>query len=158
MYGYALTADKGVVDQGLNIIKTFPSMVSALVATGILVTIALISIRAARSKLPYELWHLLHLGGYLVLLLGYSHQVANGADLTGRFASVFWPGLYALVVAALVWGRLIEPVWLNARHRFEVAAIVPRGRQHLQRVHRRPEAGQTAGAGRAVHAVAVPDP
>ena len=35
----------------------------------------------------------MHLAGYLVLLLGYGHQVATGADLSGRFASVFWPGL-----------------------------------------------------------------
>jgi predicted ferric reductase len=127
VYGYALTGDKGVVDQGLNMVKTFPNVLSAAVATGILVTIALISIRAARSRLPYELWHLLHLGGYLVLLLGYGHQVANGADLSGKFASVFWPALSALVIAALIWGRLIEPVWLNVRHRFEVAEVVGEG-------------------------------
>jgi predicted ferric reductase len=127
VYGYALIGDQPVVDQGLSMIKTFPDMLSATVATGILVLIALISIRAARTKLPYELWHALHLGGYLVLLLGYGHQVANGADLSGRFASVFWPGLSALVLAALIWGRLVEPVWLNTRHRLEVAEVVPEG-------------------------------
>jgi predicted ferric reductase len=127
VYGYALTANKGVVDQGLSMVTTFPEMLSATVATGILVFISLISIRAARAKLPYELWHLIHLTGYLVLLLGYGHQVANGADLSGRFASVFWPGLSALVIAALVWGRLVEPVWLNVRHRFEVAEVVAEG-------------------------------
>ncbi|GAA0455101.1 oxidoreductase [Paractinoplanes deccanensis] len=124
VYGYALTGETGVVDQGWTIITTFPEMISATVATGILVLISLISIRAARAKLPYELWHLIHLAGYLVLLLGYGHQVATGADLSGRFASVFWPGLGALVISALVWGRLIEPLWLNARHRFEVAEVV----------------------------------
>jgi predicted ferric reductase len=108
-------------------IKTYPDMLSATIATGILVAVALMSIRAARTKLPYELWHLLHLTGYLVLLLGYGHQVANGADLSGRFADVFWPGLSALVIAALIWGRLIEPVWLNVRHRFEVAEVVAEG-------------------------------
>ena len=127
VYGYALTGDKGVVDQGWTMITTFPDMLSATVATGILVAIALISIRAARTKLPYELWHMIHLTSYLVLLLGYGHQITNGADLSGRFASVFWPGLSALVIAALIWGRLIEPVWLNVRHRFEVAEVVPEG-------------------------------
>jgi predicted ferric reductase len=127
VYGYALTADDGVVDQGWTMITTFPDMLSATVASGILVAIALISIRAARTKLPYELWHLIHLTSYLVLLLAYSHQITNGADLSGRFASVFWPGLSALVIAALIWGRLIEPVWLNVRHRFEVAEVVPEG-------------------------------
>lgn len=85
------------------------------------------SIRFARSKMNYELWHLFHLTGYLVLLLGYGHQVATGADLSGRFASVFWPGLTALVISALVWGRLVEPIWLNVRHKFEVAEVVSEG-------------------------------
>jgi predicted ferric reductase len=127
VYGYALPAGTPVVKQTWTLVTTFPSMLSAAVATGILVTISLLSIRFARMKLPYELWHLIHLTGYLVLLLGYGHQVANGADLSGRYASVFWPGLSALVVSALVWGRLVEPVWLNVRHRFEVAEVVAEG-------------------------------
>jgi predicted ferric reductase len=126
-YGYALTAPTGVVGQAWTIVTTFPSMISAAVATAILVVISLISIRAARARLPYELWHLIHLTSYLVLLLGYGHQVATGADLSGRFASVFWPALTALVISALVWGRIVEPVWLNTRHRFQVAEVVPEG-------------------------------
>jgi predicted ferric reductase len=127
VYGYALTSQDGVVDQGWTIITTFPQMIKAVIATGILVVISLTSIRFARSKLPYEFWHLLHFAGYLVLLLGYGHQVATGADLSGKFSSVFWPALSALVISALVWGRLIEPLWLNARHRFEVAEVVTEG-------------------------------
>lgn len=127
VYGYALTAQSGVVSQGWTIITTFPKMMNAVIATGILVVISLTSIRFARSKLPYEFWHLLHFAGYLVLLLGYGHQVATGADLSGKFSSVFWPGLSALVISALVWGRIIEPFWLNSRHRFEVAEVVSEG-------------------------------
>jgi predicted ferric reductase len=127
IYGYALTAESGVVDQAVTIITTLPEMLSATAATGILVFISLISIRFARTKLPYELWHLIHLTGYLALVLGYGHQVATGANLSGPFASVFWPALTALVIAALVWGRLVEPLWLNVRHRFEVAEVVAEG-------------------------------
>jgi predicted ferric reductase len=127
VYGYALPAGTPVVEQTWTLVTTFPDMLSAAVATGILVTISFLSIRFARTKLPYEVWHLIHLTGYLVLLLGYGHQVANGADLSGRYASVFWPGLSALVISALVWGRLVEPVWLNVRHRFEVAEVVAEG-------------------------------
>ncbi|HEX5205517.1 ferric reductase-like transmembrane domain-containing protein [Paractinoplanes rhizophilus] len=126
-YGYALTGETGVVDQAWTIVTTFPDMLKAIAATVILVVISLLSIRAARAKLPYELWHLIHLTGYLVLLLGYGHQVAAGADLSGRFASVFWPALTALVISALVWGRLVEPLWLNIRHKFEVAEVVAEG-------------------------------
>jgi hypothetical protein len=127
VYGYALTAESGVVDQGWTIITTLPEMISATVATGLLVLISLISIRAARTKLPYELWHFIHLTAYLVLLLGYGHQVATGADLSGKFASVFWPALSALIIAALVWGRMIAPVRMNLRHRFRVRSVVAEG-------------------------------
>jgi predicted ferric reductase len=126
-YGYALTAESGVVDQAWTIITTLPDMISATAATGILIVISLLSIRFARTRLPYELWHLIHLTGYLVLLLGYGHQVTTGANLSGPFASIFWPALSALVIAALVWGRLVEPLWLNVRHRFEVAEVVAEG-------------------------------
>jgi predicted ferric reductase len=126
-YGYALTAESPVVQQGITIVTTLPDMISATVATGLLVLISLMSVRVAKNKLPYELWHLIHLSGYVVLLLGYGHQVATGANLSGPFASYFWPGLAALVIAALIWGRLIEPLWLNVRHRFEVAEVVAEG-------------------------------
>ncbi len=127
VYGYGVLAQTGVVDQAWSMITTFPEMISATVATGLLVLLSFTSIRWLRTHLPYEFWHLIHLTGYLVLLLGYGHQIATGADLSGRFASYFWPGLGALVIAALVWGRVVEPVWLNARHRFSVAEVVAEG-------------------------------
>jgi predicted ferric reductase len=124
VYGYALQAGTGVVGQAITVVTTMQGMVSAAVATGILVLLCLLAVRAVRRFLPYEVWHLLHLSGYAVLLLGYGHQVAVGADLSGRFASVFWPGLGAVVISALLWGRVLEPLALNLRHRFEVAEVV----------------------------------
>jgi predicted ferric reductase len=124
VFGYALQSDTPVVAQTWTVITTFEDMISATIATGLLVAVGLLAIRQVRKRLPYELWHLLHLAGYAVLLLGYGHQVAVGADLSGRFASVFWPGLGALVIAALIWGRIVEPLHLNVRHRFEVADVV----------------------------------
>jgi len=123
-YGYALTAESPVVEQGITIVTTLPDMISAAVAAGLLVLISLMSVRVAKNKLPYELWHLIHLSGYVVLLLGYGHQVATGANLNNVAFSVWWPGLGALVVAALVWGRVVEPMYLNLRHRLEVADVV----------------------------------
>ncbi|GAB7039372.1 MULTISPECIES: ferredoxin reductase family protein [Catenuloplanes] len=128
VYGYALLAETDVITQTFTIITTLPKMVEALAATVIMIFIALISIRGLRRLLSYELWKGLHLSAYLVLLLGYGHQVAVGADLSGRFASVFWPGLTALVISAVVWGRIVEPLWMNLRHRFEVVEVVNEGR------------------------------
>ncbi|HEX8629010.1 MAG TPA: ferredoxin reductase family protein [Catenuloplanes sp.] len=119
--GYASAARTSPTAQAW---KMFGDMANAFIATGLMVAVSLLAVRGIRRRLPYELWHLLHLGGYLVLLLGYGHQVALGANLSGRFASVFWPALAALVVAALVWGRVVEPLHLNLRHRLRVAEVV----------------------------------
>jgi ferredoxin-NADP reductase len=40
---------------------------------------------------------------------------------------VFWPALGCITIAALFWGRIVEPLWLNARHRFNVAEVVGEG-------------------------------
>jgi predicted ferric reductase len=122
--GYNWGEPTSLFGQTWRMLTTLEDMVSAFVATGVLVGVCLLAIRAIRRRLPYELWQLVHRSSYLVLLLGYGHQFALGADLQSGFATSFWFGLYAFVVACLVWGRLIEPAWLNARHRLRVVAVV----------------------------------
>jgi predicted ferric reductase len=100
-------------------------MLSAAIATVLLVGTGLLGIRALRQAMPYEMWHLLHLTTYLILLLGYGHQFANGEQLgSAGVARYGWIALYVAVLAALVWGRIVEPVRLNLRHRLRVADVV----------------------------------
>ncbi|MFF5171873.1 ferric reductase-like transmembrane domain-containing protein [Micromonospora sp. NPDC000089] len=107
------------------LLRDYEDMVSAFVAAGIMLLVGLTAIRAIRRVLPYELWYHLHLTSYLALLLGFGHQFSNGAQLfepgpvrTG------WIAGYLLVVAALVWGRLVAPLRFNLRHRLRVADVV----------------------------------
>ncbi|WP_192809750.1 ferredoxin reductase family protein [Actinomadura rudentiformis] len=123
--GYAMSADVTVVDQTVTLFNTVDGMVGAYTATGIMVAVSMMAIRGIRRRMPYELWKWLHWSTYAILILGYGHQFA-GADLAkGGFAEWYWMGLYALVIACLLWGRMVEPLWLNARHRFEVMDVVP---------------------------------
>jgi len=89
--------------------------------------IALLSVRTMRRKLPYELWKFLHLLTYVVLMLGFGHQFANGQELHSPPGRYVWMGLYGLVIAAVVWGRLLGPLLLNARHGLRVAEVVAEG-------------------------------
>jgi predicted ferric reductase len=126
IYGYAISARVSATHETWTMLRTYQDMISAFVATGILVAVGLLAIRAVRRALPYELWYYLHLTTYLVLLLGYGHQFADGAELSKPgFAVWYWRCLYAFVVVCLVWGRVLEPLWLNLRHRFRVLAVVP---------------------------------
>jgi predicted ferric reductase len=126
VFGYAMSANTSVTHETWTMLTTYEDMISAFVATGILVALGALAIRAVRRRMPYELWYYLHLTTYLVLLLGYGHQFAVGADLAqGGFAQWYWAGLYAFVLVCLAWGRVLEPLWLNLRHRFRVVDVVP---------------------------------
>jgi predicted ferric reductase len=117
---------------GLSVLRelwqltTYEDMISAFVATGILIGVGLLAVRAVRAALPYEIWHALHLASYAVLLLSYGHLFALGRDLSEPgLGPRFWVGLYVAVLACLLWGRVLAPWRLNARHRLRVAAVIP---------------------------------
>lgn len=122
---YARASSRPLPAQTWNMITTLEDMVSATIATGILVAAGLLSLRALRRRMPYELWHATHLGLYLVIPLIYGHQFALGfAVIKPGPAQWYWAALHIAVGLGLVWGRLVRPVRFNARHRFEVSNVV----------------------------------
>lgn len=122
-YGYALKAQAPLLVQARQMLA-LPDMLTATVATGILATVGLLAVRGIRRRLPYELWHALHLSTYGVLVLSFGHQFTLGANLADGFGYWYWSALYAVAVAALLWGRVIDPLWFNLRHRLTVADVV----------------------------------
>jgi predicted ferric reductase len=126
IFGYARASHVSAVGETVTMLTTMQDMISAFVATGILVAICLLAIRTVRRRMPYEIWYYIHLASYLILLWGYGHQFALGAELMKPgFARWYWISLYVFVLACLVWGRVFEPLRLNARHRFRVLQVVP---------------------------------
>ncbi|RLP92198.1 MULTISPECIES: ferric reductase-like transmembrane domain-containing protein [unclassified Micromonospora] len=125
LVGYADLRNQSVLAEVGTLLGDYEDMLSAFVATGIMIVVGFSSVRAIRRALPYELWHLLHRSSYLVLLLGFGHQFTHGAQLykPGPVRSG-WIALYLLVVAALLWGRVIAPLAFNLRHRLQVADVV----------------------------------
>jgi len=124
-FGYAGLDGVSVFAETGNLWHTYAAMASAYVATGLLVMIAVLSVRWLRRKLPYELWYYTHLSAYLALLWSYGHQFADGQELSrGGFGFWFWACLYVFVVLCVAWGRVAWPLTLNLRHRLRVAEIV----------------------------------
>jgi predicted ferric reductase len=126
--GSAGLAGSSVFAETWVMLRTYEDMISATVATGVLVGVALLSIRTVRLRLSYELWHVVHMTSYAVLLLSYGHQFAVGRELSEPgLGRLFWVSLYAGTLACLLWGRVVAPFWLNLRHRLHVAEVVPEG-------------------------------
>ena len=107
---------------------SYSGMLLAVAGTACLVMVVGTSVRAARRRLRYESWHLLHLYAYLGVGLALPHQLWTGEQFTVSTArTVFWWTAWALaVVPVLVW-RLGRPIALNLRHQLRVTSVRPEG-------------------------------
>ena len=100
-------------------------MLLAVAGTACLVMVVVTSVKAARRRLRYESWHLLHLYAYLGVGLALPHQLWTGQELmASTAATVYWWGVWALAAGAVLVWRVGLPVWRNARHRLRVTSVV----------------------------------
>ncbi|MBT8224056.1 MAG: ferredoxin reductase family protein [Dactylosporangium sp.] len=102
-----------------------PGILLAFASMLLLVLVAVTSIRAARRRLRYESWHLLHLYAYLGIGLAIPHQLWIGTDLTtSGVATAYWWTLYLAAAASIIVFRIGVPLARSAYHRLEVAEVV----------------------------------
>jgi predicted ferric reductase len=126
--GYAVTDRSGLVSEVWDLVTTYPGMLLATAGTVALVMVAVTSLKAARRRLRYESWHLLHLYAYLGVGLALPHQLWTGVDFTASpVATVFWWGAYLAAAGAMLVFRVGVPLWRNGYHRLVVDRVVPEG-------------------------------
>jgi predicted ferric reductase len=111
-----------------NLTIDYPGMLLAVAGTVCLVMVVATSIKAARRRLRYESWHLLHLYAYLGAGLAIPHKLWTGQQFTSSPAkTVFWWTAWALAAGAVLVWRVGQPVWLNLRHQLRVTSVVDEG-------------------------------
>jgi predicted ferric reductase len=126
--GYAGADHANVFREIWDMIWTYPGMLLATAGTLALIMVVVTSIRAARRRLRYESWHLLHLYAYLGAGLALPHQLWTGTDFIGSPAStVYWWTLYAVSAGAVLAYRIGLPAWRSWRHHLVVDRVVPEG-------------------------------
>jgi predicted ferric reductase len=124
--GYAQQVNASLLDQAWNLITNYAGMLLATAATVLLIAVVVLSIRAARRRLRYESWHLIHLYAYLGVGLALPHQLWTGAEFsTSYYAQTYWVTLYGGTMGAVVIFRLGLPIWRSRRHKLRVEAVVP---------------------------------
>ncbi|RYV50617.1 ferredoxin reductase family protein [Pengzhenrongella frigida] len=122
--GYASLAQTGVWAQLWSLVTTAPGMLLATAGTAMFLLIAVTSVRAARRRLKYESWHLLHLYAYLGAGLALPHQLWTGADfLSSPVATAYWWGLYGLALAAVLVFRVAVPLRLSLSQQLTVSQV-----------------------------------
>jgi ferredoxin-NADP reductase/DMSO/TMAO reductase YedYZ heme-binding membrane subunit len=127
IWGYALTDGHGLLAEGVDIVFHYPEMIKASLGTLVMLGTGVVSARAARRRMSYEVWYYLHLATYLAVALAFGHQLATGADLGDGPARLAWYALYVGTAAVLGWFRLAVPWLRDRRHRLRVAEVRPEG-------------------------------
>jgi predicted ferric reductase len=124
--GYNLAdAGRGFVGTLVNQVLTSPGMLLAAAGALALVLVVVTSVRAARRRLRYESWHLLHLYAYLGTGLALPHQLWTGQDFTrSPISTAFWWSVYAATLGAVLAFRVLLPVIRSFRHGLVVSHVV----------------------------------
>ena len=127
-WGYAAGDLLATPGELWDLTLTYPGMLLAAAGTACLVLVVVTSIRAARSRLRYESWHLLHLYAYLGVGLALPHQLWTGQEFLASTArTVFWWTLWALAAGSVLVWRVGLPLARSLHHRMVVTSLVAEG-------------------------------
>ena len=122
--GYAATTPAGLWGTIVDFVLNYPGMLLAVAGTVALCAVVVTSMRAARRRLRYESWHLIHLYAYLGVGLALPHQLWTGQEfLTSPLATVYWWTLYAAALGSVLVWRVGLPVYRSLRHGLVVTEV-----------------------------------
>ena len=107
-----------------DLVVHYPGMLLAAGGTVALCLVVVTSIRAARRRLRYESWHLLHLYAYLGVGLALPHQLWTGQQFMSSpaRATFWWTAWAAAAVSVLGW-RVGLPLWRSLVLRLRVTSV-----------------------------------
>jgi predicted ferric reductase len=109
--GYAGSDQISLRDEISSLLHDYPGIITATIGTALLCVVVVSSLVIVRRRLPYELWHLVHLTAYAGIALAWSHQIPTGNEFAvAHTAATYWTGLIVATLALLVTFRVAIPL------------------------------------------------
>ena len=100
--GYMVRDERTVLGSLWWMIADWRGMMLATLGTVLLIMVGVTSGRAARRRLRYHTWHLLHLYTLLGIALVVPHMIWTGSEFRPHWAQMMLVALYARAVCALL--------------------------------------------------------
>jgi predicted ferric reductase len=126
--GYTLSGRTSLLHQISKLWSSYDDMITATVGLGLLIVVVVTSLVIVRRRLPYEVWHAVHLATYAGMALAFAHQLSDGTEFSADpLAKDYWRVLYLVTLGAIVGFRVLVPVRQALWHRMRVEAVVPEG-------------------------------
>jgi predicted ferric reductase len=120
----AVREPDAMLDALVRVFVTDSWMLFATVGTALLIMVVVTSVRAARRRLRYESWHLLHLYSYAGIAATFPHTFVDGADFHQTWTRVYWWCLYGFAFAVTLMYRVALPAWRSLHHRLRVESVI----------------------------------
>lgn len=122
--GYSVEDGSSFLHETVVLVAASNDLVLAYLGLALLVAVVVTSLVAVRKRLPYEVWHVVHLLSYLGVLVAVPHELSSGAVLAaGTPERVYWLALYVLAFGAIAVYRFAMPVVVTLRHRMRVESV-----------------------------------
>ena len=123
-FGYAQLAKVGALRQLWDFLTTYPDILAAAAAFGLLVMVGFTSIKIARRHLKYETWWIVHLYTYLALALAFAHQIVTGGSFIGHpLTRAYWIAIWVATAGSVIVFRVLRPIGRNLQRRLRVVAV-----------------------------------
>ena len=109
---FAIGSGASLIDEFIVMVTFTPDLITAAFALGFMIVVVLTSLNISRKRVAYEVWHMLHLFAYAVVLLAMPHQFSLGSDISREdFATFYWLALYFFVLSNIIWFRILKPLF-----------------------------------------------
>lgn len=123
--GYALLNHRGFVGEFVDLVGTQLAVLAGLLAFALILLVGVTSVRVARRRLPYEVWHAVHFVTYLTVVLAFYHALSQTmsfavSPIAHTYIWLLWVGALGSVVVF----RFLLPLTRNARQQFRVTAVL----------------------------------
>jgi predicted ferric reductase len=126
--GYSLQAHTNPVSETVTVELSYPDVMMATAALGLLVWVGIVSARAVRRRMAYESWYFIHLYVYLAMGLAFAHEFAVGTEFSNSLRNrVLWSAVHIAVAVTLIVFRVLRPVVRSLTHNIRVAEVVHEG-------------------------------
>ncbi|MET7550899.1 ferredoxin reductase family protein [Streptomyces sp. NPDC005479] len=120
----AVREPAAMLDALVRVFITDSWMLFATVGTILPIMVVVTSVRAARRRLRYESWHLIHLYSYAGIAATFPHTFVDGADFHEAWTRVYWWCLYGFAFAVTLLYRIALPAWRSLYHRLRVESVI----------------------------------
>lgn len=126
VFSYSITDQVGPAQTFFHLVIDYSDLLLATIGLVLMFAVVVSSITAARRKLSYEAWYLIHLLSYVSIFAAIPHQFSLGTEfLAEPLIATYFLALYLFVGVNILWFRFLMPIFTSLSKSLRVGSVKP---------------------------------